>query len=218
VPDLVEQARRFRTILDAARKAAGTTDFDWYPYNSLSSVHHFAKLLGDAHAYVLEAGKRKGILDVGCGDGDLAFFWESQGYTVTGIDYPASNQNCMRGLRALRRELGSRIAIREIDVDNEFPLDAQYGLTLCLGLLYHLKNPFFVLERIARVSQYCVLSTRIARNLPGGGSFDKHPLAYLLGEDELNHDDTNYWIFSRPAIPKHPIRQASIMTSALFAC
>jgi tRNA (mo5U34)-methyltransferase len=200
VSDLVEQARRFRTILDAARKTAGTTDFDWYPYNSLSSVHHFTKLLGDAHEYVLEAGKCRGILDLGCGDGDLAFFWESQGYAVTGIDYPASNQNCMRGLRALRRELGSRIVIREIDVDNEFPLDAQYGLTLCLGLLYHLKNPFFVLERIARVSQYCVLSTRIARNLPGGGSFDKHPLAYLLGEDELNHDDTNYWIFSEPGL------------------
>jgi 2-polyprenyl-3-methyl-5-hydroxy-6-metoxy-1,4-benzoquinol methylase len=168
--DLVEKAKRFRPILDAARRTAGTAGFDWYPYNSLSSVHHFTRLLGDAHESVLEAGERKGILDVGCGDGDLAFFWESQGYAVTGIDYPASNQNGMSGLRALRRELGSKIAIREMDVDSEFPLDAQYGLTLCLGLLYHLKNPYFVLERIARVSQYCVLSTRIARNLPGGGA------------------------------------------------
>jgi tRNA (mo5U34)-methyltransferase len=200
VSDLVEKAKRFRTILDAARKAAGTAAFDWYPYNSLSSVDHLTRLLGDAHEDVLEAGKRKGILDLGCGDGDLAFFLESQGYAVTGIDYPASNQNGMRGMRALRQELGSKIAIREIDVDNEFPLDGQYGLTLCLGLLYHLKNPFFVLERVARVSQYCVLSTRIARNLPGGGSFGKHPLAYLLGEDELNHDDTNFWIFSEPGL------------------
>ena len=197
--DLVEKATRFRTILDAARKTA-VADFDWYPYDSLSSVHHLTTLLGDAHQYVLEAGKRKGILDLGCGDGDLAFFFESQGYAVTGTDYSASNQNCMRGLRALRQELGSRIAIREFDADNEFPLDSQYGVTLCMGLLYHLKNPFFVLERVARVSQYCFLSTRVARNLPGGGSINRHPLAYLLGEDELNHDDTNYWIFSEPGL------------------
>jgi SAM-dependent methyltransferase len=60
---------------------------DWYPYNSLSSVPHLTTLLGGGHEAVLEAGKRKGILDLGCGDGDPAFFWESQGYAVTGIDY-----------------------------------------------------------------------------------------------------------------------------------
>lgn len=166
--DLVEEAKRFRTILDAVRKTAVTADFDWYPYNSLSSVQHLTTLFGDSHEYVLEAGKRNGILDLGCGDGDIAFFWEAQGYPVTGIDHPASNQNGMRGIRVLRQALRSKITIREVDVDNEFPFDSTYGLTLCLGLLYHLKNPFFVLGRLARVSQYCVLSTRIARNLPGG--------------------------------------------------
>src|SRR5271166_4461861 len=112
--DLVEEAKRFRTILDAARKTARTADLEWYPYNSLSSVHHLTRLLGDGHEAVLEAGKHKGILDLGCGDGDLAFFWESLGYAVTGIDYPASNHNGMRGLQALRRQLGSKIAIREV--------------------------------------------------------------------------------------------------------
>jgi 2-polyprenyl-3-methyl-5-hydroxy-6-metoxy-1,4-benzoquinol methylase len=160
MPHLIENAKRFRTVLDAVRNSAPSAGFNWYPYNSLSSVYHLTKLLGDSHEYVLEAGKRNGLLDLGCGDGDLAFFWESQGYAVTGIDYPASNQNGMRGLYALRRELSSKISIREIDVDNEFPLDSHYGVTLCMGLLYHLKNPFFVL----------VLSTRIARNLPGGGA------------------------------------------------
>lgn len=198
---LVQDAQKFRTILDAARKRLAPRNFEWYPYNSLSSAHHIETLLGGAHGYVLERGRGKGILDLGSGDGDFAFFLESLGFPVTAVDYGASNQNGMEGLRTLHRELGSRIAIRDIDVDNEFPLEAKYGLTLCLGLLYHLKNPFFVLEHLARISEFCILSTRIARRLPGGAAMpDKHPLAYLVGEDELNQDDTNYWIFSEPGL------------------
>ncbi len=149
----------------------------------------------------MEAARDEGILDLGCGDGDLAFFFESLGYPVTAIDYPPSNQNNLQGFKALHAELRSNVAIREIDIDSEFPLEGKYGLTFCLGILYHLKNPFFVLEHLARRSRYCVLSTRIARRLPGGAPFpDGHALAYLLGEEELNRDDTNFWIFSEPAL------------------
>jgi len=201
VPSLLEDARRFGAVLAECRKRAATADFEWYPYDSLTNVPNLEALIGGAHGYVLEAAREEAILDIGCGDGDLAFFFESLGYNVTCIDYAPSNQNGMHGLRALHRELRSAVTIREIDVDSEFPLDAKFGLTLCLGLLYHLKNPFFVLERLARISQFCVLSTRIARRLPGGAAMPEgQALAYLLGEDELNRDDTNYWIFSEPAL------------------
>jgi len=197
---LVEQARQFGVVLREARKRA-SGKFEWYPYDSLANVQHLEALLGATHGYVMESAQKEGILDVGSGDGDIAFFFESLGYNVTCIDYPPSNQNDMQGLRALHRELRSGVTVREIDVDNEFPLDGKYGLTLCLGLLYHLKNPFFVLEHVARISRFCVLSTRIARCLPGGAPLPAgHALAYLLGEDELNLDDTNYWIFSEPAL------------------
>jgi SAM-dependent methyltransferase len=197
----VEQAKRFRIALDATRKRTAGVDFEWYPYNSLSNVQHLETLLGATHGYVLEAAREQGILDLGCGDGDLSFFLESLGYNVTAVDHPASNQNNMRGLRALHKELGSMVAIREIDVDSEFPAEGKYGLALCLGILYHLKNPFFVLEHLAKRSRYCVLSTRIARHLPGGAPMPEgQPLAYLLGEEELNLDDTNFWIFSEPAL------------------
>jgi len=149
----------------------------------------------------MESAREERILDLGCGDGDLAFFFESLGYSVTCVDHRASNQNDMQGLRALHRELRSSVTVREINVDSEFPLDGKFGLTFCLGLLYHLKNPFFVLEHLARISRFCVLSTRIARRLPGGVPMpDGQALAYLLGEDELNLDDTNCWIFSEPAL------------------
>jgi SAM-dependent methyltransferase len=198
---LVEQAKLFRITLEATRKRRGSANFEWYPYNSLSNVHHLETLLGAVHGYVMETARTEGILDLGCGDGDLAFFFESQGYPVTAVDHPASNQNNMQGLRALHQELNSSVSIREIDVDSEFPLNGKYGLALCLGILYHLKNPFFVLENLARRARYCVLSTRIARHLPGGDPMPEgHALAYLLGEDELNLDDTNFWIFSEPAL------------------
>jgi len=149
----------------------------------------------------MESAREEGILDLGCGDGDLAFFFESLGYDVTCVDHPPSNQNNLQGLKALREELRSKVALREIDVDSEFPLDGKYGLAFCLGILYHLKNPFFVLEHLAKKSRFCVLSTRIARRLPGGSPMPEgQSLAYLLGEDELNRDDTNFWIFSEPAL------------------
>lgn len=198
VSSLVEQARGFKKVLDAARKPLG---FEWYAYDSLSNVQHLETLLGGAHGYVMEAARAEGILDLGCGDGDLALFFESLGYRVTAVDYPPSNQNHMQGVRTLRAELASGMAVREMDVDNEFPLEEKFGLAFCLGILYHLKNPFFVLEHLARVSRYCVLSTRIARCLPDGAALPEgHALAYLLREDELNLDDTNFWIFSEPAL------------------
>jgi tRNA (mo5U34)-methyltransferase len=201
VSSLVDQAARFKTTLDAARKRASPVSFEWYAYNSLSNAQHLESLLGADHKYVMESARDQGILDLGCGDGDLSFFFESLGYQVTSVDHPPSNQNNMQGLRALHQELRSTVAIREIDVDREFPVDGKYGLTLCLGILYHLKNPFFVLEHLARVSRYCVLSTRIARHLPDGAPMPAgHALAYLLGEEELNQDDTNFWIFSEPAL------------------
>lgn len=200
MPSLVEQATRFRNTIETARKhAAG--NFEWYPYHSLTNAQHLDTLLGGAHGYVMEAAREQGILDLGCGDGDLAFFFEAQGYRVTCVDYAPSNHNNLEGFKALRAQLSSKVELREADVDNEFPADGKYGLAFCLGILYHLKNPFFVLEHLARVSRYCVLSTRVARFLPDGAPMPKgHALAYLLGEDELNRDDTNFWIFSEPAL------------------
>jgi len=42
------------------------------------------------------------------------------------------------------------------------PHDA-YDVVLFLGILYHLRNPFYVLEELARRTTHLLLSTRIAR-------------------------------------------------------
>jgi hypothetical protein len=70
-------------------------------------------------------------------------------------------------------------------------------LVFCLGILYHLKNPLYVLERLAEVSSYLFLSTRIARQFSANGSsLAAIPAAYLLAADESNNDATNVWIFT----------------------
>jgi hypothetical protein len=78
---------------------------------------------------------------------------------------------------------------------------SNYGLTVMLGVLYHLKNPFLVLEALARASRYIFLSTRIASLSPDRKTnLSALPVAYLVEEDELNHDNSNFWIFTEKAL------------------
>jgi hypothetical protein len=201
ISDLPAAAERLRDRLATARIRA-RFQCEWYPYDSLSNVHHMKRLLGSRYDFLLQGAHANGVLDVGCADGDLAFLFESLGCRVTAIDYPLTSHNHMRGIRALKRMIDSSVDIHEVNLDSQFSLPGEsYGLTLLLGILYHLKNPFYVLERLAKQSKYCVLSTRIARCFPDGTKMPKDlPIAYLLDADELNQDDTNFWIFSEEGL------------------
>ena len=119
---------------------------------------------------------------------------------IDALDYPPTNHNGMRGIRKLKEAMNSSVEIYSSDIDTGFtPPRPLYGLTLFLGILYHLKNPFGVLETLAEHSQFCLLSTRIAQRSPRGSRMSDEALAYLVGEYELNADESNYWIFPKPA-------------------
>lgn len=195
--DLLARGQDFFRVLDQARSSA-RPDFEWYRYHSLSNLAHIDGLLGNRHDYLLDASIQKGLLDVGCADGDLSFFFESLGAEVTAIDHPTPNHNGMRGVRKLKELLGSKVDIREVDLDSQFAVpERRFGLTLFLGALYHLKNPFYILETLAKCSEYCILSTRIARRFPHLGRVpEAATVAYLLDAEELNADNSNFWIFS----------------------
>ena len=197
---LLTQAAAFGKKIQQA-KLSLKPDFEWYPYDTLSGLWHVDKLLGPANRDLL-APRRARVLDFGSQDGELAFFLESLGYDVVAADHPAYNHNGMRGIRALKAALGSRIEIHEIDANRPFTLPHDsYDLVVFLGILYHLRNPFYVLEELARRATDLLLSTRIARRYPGGAAMPGDlAIAYLLRENELNQDDSNYFIFSEAAL------------------
>ncbi len=66
-----------------------------------------------------------------------------------------------------------------------------------------MKNPFLVLETLARHSRHIFLSTRVASMTPDRKlNFGAQPMAYLVDEDELNNDPTNFWIFSEAGLKR----------------
>jgi len=191
MPDFAER-------LQSAKSNIAPRDFDWYPYDSLSNLTTLARLLSPDNADLLALAAGKPILDIGCADGDLAFYLESRGATVHVIDNPIANFNAMRGVRALKTELKSSVQIHEMDLDSQFRLpDENYGLAIFLGTLYHLKNPFYALETISRQARYCLLSTVVTEYVPGiYDTVTATSVAYLADVYELNRDSTNYWVFS----------------------
>ncbi len=194
--DLLNRSRTFRDSLSGAKQTPPSA-FDWYPYDTMASLDHLSPLLQQHFPLFARALQSGPVLDVGCGDGDLSCFFASFGSSVTAIDNPPTNYNWMNGVRDLRERLSLPLEIEERDVDTQFSLgDSSYGLTLLFGTLYHLKNPYYVLETLAKHSRYCVLSTRIASVTPSKTRIEKEPLAYLLDDREANDDASNYWIFS----------------------
>ncbi len=197
---LVRQGLRFRGRFEAAKQACGG-DVPWYPYDCFANLFYVQRLLRSAGLSLNDVVGGKTVLDVGAADGALSFFFESLGYRVRAIDSSATNMNRMQGIRVLAEQLGSKVAIEDADIDAGLSLDGEYGLALFLGTLYHLKNPFAILEALAARSRYCLLSTRVARVSPDRSvRLDGAPVAYLLDADECNADATNYWVFSPPGL------------------
>lgn len=181
----------------------------WYPWASLGQFDVLDDLLkGDTDALLKIVG-REPVLDVGCGDGDISFFMESLGAKVDAVDNAPTNYNALYGVRALKDSLHSQLRIQACDIDTHPQLPgAHYGFTIMLGVLYHLKNPYLVLETLARCSDHIFLSTRIAQLAPDRKTgYSSNPVAYLVEEDELNDDNTNFWIFTEEGL-KRIVRRA----------
>lgn len=200
VERLIDAGLRFRARLDKVKEGIAV-EGGWYPYDSFMNLYPLRDLLPGERRCLLDLVGNDPVLDLGCGDGVLALFLESLGAAVDAVDHPATNFNGMRGVRALKEALGSSVRLHELDLDGRFTLqDARYGLALFFGTLYHLKNPFYALECVARQARHCLLSTRVARVTSGGVNFHDLPMAYLLDAGEANADATNYWIFSQAGL------------------
>ena len=177
----------------------------WYPYATLRNLSVLEQLLATGGLDLMELcrGEYGRIADIGAADGDIAFFLEKLGLSVDVVDNEGTNFNKLEGARILKKALNSSVTIRSIDLDSRSQLFTErYDVVFLLGVLYHLKNPFSILERLSHVTRYCFLSTRIARQTTDGSPLSKYPLAYLLGPEECNNDSTNFWIFSEEGLKR----------------
>jgi SAM-dependent methyltransferase len=201
---LANSLGEFKDEFDAAKTRAAAPDFPWYPYDSLGNFIWLDRLLTGAGRDLTNLVGDLPILDIGCADGATSFFLERAGFHVDVIDNPPTSFNGMRGLRALKSALDSNIGIRTVDLDSQFKLpQKRYGLILMLGLLYHLKNPFYVLETLSFRARYCLLSTRIAKvAMQDDRLLYDLPVAYLVDPHETNNDATNFWIFSKTGLER----------------
>lgn len=185
---------------DLMRQKAGITPrtFEWYPYDSIGNIQNIHALMGDKADLLFDVAGDGPVLDVGTADGDLAFFLESLGFSAHSIDNPTTNYNGMLGIKAMKAARGSAMEILEMDLDDRFEMpERQYPLAFCLGLIYHLKNPLYTLEMLAKHVRHAVFSTRVAAK-----GQDLPALAYLLEGGEMNNDDSNHWIFSTAGFRK----------------
>ena len=175
----------------------------WYPYGTLNNFIHLEKLLHGPNRFLLELAGGLPVADIGAADGDLIYFFE-QVHGLRGhiIDHASTNFNGLRGARRVKEALGSSVEIHDIDLDALHVLPAErYGLIFFLGILYHLKNPYYALESLAQRARHCLVSTRVARFTPDKQTgLQGLPVAYLLHATEANNDATNFWIFSEAGL------------------
>lgn len=198
---LQRESKSFAASL-ARTKKSNPIEGGWYGFDIMSNLVHLNRLLSGENRTLFGRLGNRTIADIGCADGDLGFFLESLGFEIDFVDWPATNWNGMRGVKRLVELLGSKAGVHAVNLDEYFALPRpQYELVLFLGILYHLQNPFYVLNRLARHARHCFVSTRVFRLAPGGENVAPISVAYLLGADESeNGDATNYWIMTEPCL------------------
>lgn len=202
--DLSPEVQAAISRITAAKQCGrGGGEFDWYPYDSFGNLQFFyhllAESLGSQHV------RFANVLDVGCGDGDLAFLFEQLGCQVVVVDWPETNFNRMKGVYELKKSLNSTVSVMEANLEEGLGClgGKRFDLVLFSGVLYHLQNPFRALSDARSRGRYCFLTTRIlGGEFYGAQDWSCEPVAYLADEDEFGGDSTNYWLFSPRAVER----------------
>lgn len=169
VTEITRDAMAFREKLQQAKRTLQPDAF-WYPYDSLVNFYHLDRLLNGGNRSAFKDFRNLTIADIGAADGDTAFFFESLGNQVDIVDYAPTNFNGLRGAEQLKAHLRSAVGIHNVDLDAQFALPREhYDVAIFLGILYHLKNPFYMLEasRSAPTGAFCRPRWRSSRRRAG---------------------------------------------------
>jgi tRNA (mo5U34)-methyltransferase len=91
----------------------------------------------------------------------------------------------------VHRHRRSRVeaVVRDFPTADASDLEA-FDIVLFLGVLYHLRDPFLALRRVAKVTRELAVIETVCMVVPGQ---EHHPLWELFPTDELADDPTNWW-------------------------
>jgi tRNA (mo5U34)-methyltransferase len=131
----------------------------------------------------------KTVLDVGAWDGFYSFECERRGAArVVASDSHVWRDGFKEGFQLARRELKSNVEDLEIDVLDLSPERVGvFDVVICLGVLYHMKHPMLMIERVANVTgDLLILETHTdCLNV-------KTPAMAFYEGRELGNDPTNW--------------------------
>lgn len=101
--------------------------------------------------------KGKKILELGCGYGDIGYVFMSLGAEVIFAEGRSENCDYLR-----RRFPNNQIYYMNCESEWPFAENIHFDLVLHMGLLYHLDNIWFVLDKACLYSDYMILETEVS--------------------------------------------------------
>ena len=140
------------------------------------------------------------VLDVGAWDGYYSFEAERRGGQVLATDHyswSGPGWGSKAGFDLAREVLHSEVKSLDIDPMEFTPdvLGGSFDVVLLLGVLYHVKSPIELLERVRAVTDgVMILETE------SGMLHVRTPAAAFFPGHEFKGDSTNWWAPNVPAI------------------
>lgn len=194
---------------------------NFYPYSTLGNLPHIDYLLQELNLSAEEVLSFKTINDIGGADGDIAFYCEFLGAEkVNLIDHAPTNFNNLKAAILLKQALKSNVNIKDANLDSYEGWESveKADLTIFLGILYHLQNPYYGLLQLSKKSKYVLLSTRVFDQI-NEKDVSTSGLAYFYNPAECNNDATNWWCFTDECLKRLVNRSGwEIIVYKRFGC
>jgi hypothetical protein len=193
-----------------------------YDFDSLDNVEAIVRLFDERSAAHLDRITNRTMIDIGCANGELGFAFEEAGFSVALLDKSLVSavegspvrQDAPLIASIIARNKSSRAVIFDENIDVGFDPSRviegfarahpgeetfeRFGLGVMLGVLYHLKNPYSVVEALRQLCDHLVIGTWVADCLPENKQriIEDEQVVYLLKDRQLSVDPTNFWIFT----------------------
>ena len=159
----------------------------------ISKIRRMSRMLFDG----LELEGRT-LLDIGCWDGAYSIEAARRGAIVTATDHYVWHEAPIRrqAFDLAVGRLAPTVSVLDLPVEDlTVERLGTFDIVLFLGVLYHLRNPFAALERVAKLAgDMLVVETRMTMRHLGRPVMQFHP------GRTLENDPTNWWTPNRRCV------------------